>query len=60
MDIFTATMIAAGVDDADQDTQLEAFQLLIDSGVCWRLQGWFGRTAMDLINQGLCSPAAAE
>ena len=55
MDIFTATMIAEGVEDADEATQIEAWQLLIDTGTVWQLQGFFGRTAMDLINRGICT-----
>ena len=30
------------------------FQKMIDDGSVWRLQGSFGRTAMDLIRQGYC------
>jgi hypothetical protein len=33
-----------------------AWQHLIDTGMCWRLQGWFGRTAMSLISQGFVLP----
>ncbi len=43
------------VDNAEQ--RLEAWQHLIDTGLCWQLQGWFGRTAVDLIERGLCRPA---
>ena len=57
MDIFQATMIAEGVDEADEDTQIEAWQLLIDTGTCWQLQGCFGRTAQGLIENGVCTPA---
>jgi hypothetical protein len=55
MDDFTATMIAEGVDEAESEEQyLEAWQHLIDTGLCWKLQGFFGRTAMGLIESGLC------
>ncbi len=58
MDLFTATMIAEGVYDADSEEHyLEAWQVLIDTGTCWKLQGWFGRTARDLIEGGRCTPA---
>jgi len=57
MNVFNATMIAEGVDEADTEEQyLEAWQLLVDTGTCWELQGWFGRTADDLINQGKLTP----
>lgn len=36
---------------------LEAWQHLIDTGLCWRLQGWFGRTASLLIEKGHCRPS---
>lgn len=58
MDLFTATMIAEGVEPAENEEQaIEAWQYLIDTGVCWRLQGFFGRTAESLIEQGICRPA---
>jgi|LauGreDrversion4_2_1035121.scaffolds.fasta_scaffold1539134_1 hypothetical protein len=57
MGIFEATMIAEGVYEADEETVVEAWQMLIDTGVAWRLQGFFGRTATALIEQGICSPA---
>jgi hypothetical protein len=42
------------VDNPEQ--RIEAWQHLIDTGLCWQLQGWFGRTAVDLIERGLCRP----
>jgi hypothetical protein len=56
MDNFTATMIAEGVEEVETEEEyLEAWQHLIDTGLCWQLQGWFGRTATDLINSGSCT-----
>ena len=53
MDSFTATGIAEGFIEADSEDQvIEAWQYLVDSGLAWRLQGWFGRTASALIEQG--------
>jgi len=55
MDNFTATGIAEGfIECDDQEEILEAWQHLIDTGLAWSLQGWFGRTAESLIEQGLC------
>jgi hypothetical protein len=36
------------------DLEVAAWQHLIDTGLAWRLQGWFGRTATRFINEGLC------
>ena len=41
-------------ENATQAEQIEAFQYLIDTGTIWKLQGWYGRTAMTLIEAGLC------
>ncbi len=55
MDTFTAVGIAEGfIDPESQDQAIEAWQTLIDTGLAWRLQGWFGRTARALIEQGVC------
>jgi hypothetical protein len=32
----------------------EAWQTLINSGLVWHLQGWYGRTAENLIEDGYC------
>ena len=41
-------------EDATEDEQIEAYQALIDSGQAWLLEGHVGRTAMGLIEAGLC------
>ena len=60
LDTFTAVGIAEGFIDADsEEQQIEAWQTLIDTGLCWQLQGWVGRTAQHLIDEGICTPAGA-
>jgi hypothetical protein len=54
MDAFSATMIAEGVEEADEETQVEAWQFLIDSRLAWSLQGCFGRQARAMIDAGVC------
>lgn len=46
--------IIESVDDEDQSSVIEAWQALIDSGTVWQLQGFYGRMAQRLIDQGLC------
>ncbi len=53
---YLATAYAEGFlegENATREEQLEAWQYLVDTGLCWTLQGWFGRTAEELIKQGL-------
>jgi hypothetical protein len=42
-------------ENATEQEQLEAWAYLIKTGQCWSLQGWYGRTAQSLINQGIIS-----
>jgi hypothetical protein len=54
MDNFTATGLAEGFIEADNEEQvIEAWQHLVDTGLAWQLQGFFGRTAQHLINEGV-------
>lgn len=52
MTALDAVMI---IEDGEQelDELLEAWQCLLDTGMVWHLQGWYGRTAMELIKQGV-------
>jgi hypothetical protein len=56
---FQAVGIAEGFIEADSEEQIiEAWQYLVDSGIVWQLQGWFGRTATDLIERGFITAPA--
>jgi hypothetical protein len=37
-----------------EEEVIEFFQHLIDTGLAWKLQGSYGRTAAALIDQGYC------
>ncbi len=58
---FEAVAIAEGFsgEEPTQEEYIEAWQHLINTGLCWKLQGWFGRTATHLIQEGICSPREA-
>ncbi len=60
MDNYTAVSIAEGFcegENATREQQVKAWQHLIDTGLAWTLQGWFGRNAQSLIDQGVCEVA---
>ena len=50
--VIQAIEIIEGDDESASIPQ--AFQYLIDTGHVWIMQGWYQRTAMDLINAGIC------
>ena len=59
LDTFTAMMIAEGVDEPESEEQyIAAWQYLIDTGICWKLQGFYGRTASRMIEDGTCHPTS--
>ena len=54
MDNYLAVGIAEGFEEpANEEQVIEAWQHLVDTGLAWRLQGWFGRTAAQLIESGI-------
>ena len=58
---YLATAYAEGFcegEGATEAEQLGAWQYLVYTGLVWKLQGWFGRTATALIEQGLINPAS--
>ena len=53
---YLATAIAEGFcegEGATREQQIEAWQYLHDTRQAYKLQGWFRRTAQDLINEGI-------
>jgi hypothetical protein len=48
------TMIDFENGELDNEQIVEFIQDGIDKGWVWRLQGFYGRTAQALINDGLC------
>lgn len=57
MDPYQAVGLIEGfvvVDIDDEEEQIiAAWQYLVDTGLAWQLQGRIGRTAVDLIEQGV-------
>ncbi len=42
--------------NATHEETISEFQKMIDTGVVWHLQGFYGRTAAQLIEAGYCTP----
>lgn len=54
MDNYTAVGLAEGFIEAESEEQIiEAWQHLHDTGLAYTLQGWFGRQAQFLIEEGI-------
>lgn len=51
---FEAVGIAEGFIEAESEDQIiQAWQYLHDTRLAYKLQGWFGRTATSLIEEGI-------
>jgi hypothetical protein len=54
MDQYTAVGLAEGFIEAESEEQIiEAWQYLHDTGIGYQLQGFFGRTLVQLIDEGI-------
>ena len=58
MSNYTAAGIIEGIIEADYEEQvIEAWQHLVNTGFAWTLPGQYGRTAMQLIEEGIINGA---
>ena len=54
MNDYEAVGLAEGFISAESEEQvIDAWQHLHDTGLAYNLQGWFGRKAKDLLEQGI-------
>ena len=57
MDSYTAVGIAEGFVQAESEQQvIQAWQYLHDTRMGYQLQGWFGRTLNQLLEEGVIHP----
>lgn len=45
--------LAEGFEEGTEEQIIEAWQYLHDTGLAYKLQGWFGRMAQGLLEQGI-------
>ena len=50
---YQAIGLAEGFEEGTEEQIIEAWQHLHDTGLAYKLQGWFGRTAQSLIEEGV-------
>ena len=53
LDNYLATSLAEGFEQGTKEEVIAAWQYLHDTGLAYKLQGWFGRTVKQLIEQGI-------
>ena len=50
---YEAVGLAEGFIEGTEEEVINAWQYLVDTGLAWKLQGFFGRTAKALIEEGI-------
>ena len=50
---YLATGLAEGFEEGTEKEIIAAWQYLHDTRLAYQLQGWFGRTAQQLIKEGI-------
>ena len=61
MTAHQAIGLAEGFIEAESEEEvIEAWQYLLDIGLVWQLQGFFGRTAVAMIQEGILEVKDAE
>ena len=50
---YQAVGLAEGFEEGTEEQIIKAWQHLHDTGLAYKLQGWFGRQAKYLINKGI-------
>ena len=50
---YQAVGLAEGFEEGTEEQIIKAWQHLHDTGLAYKLQGWFGRQAKYLINEGI-------
>ena len=53
MTSYLATGLAEGFEEGTEEEVIAAWQYLHDTRLAYKLQGWFGRTATQLIEEGI-------
>jgi len=53
LDSYTAVGLCEGFISGTKNEVIDAWQYLHDTRTAYNLQGWFGRTARQLIEQGI-------